>query len=278
MTAEASSGGPRDPASAGAAPGGTGAPGGGFHQSWTRTLVEIGALLAVVALLVLGVRGCAGCTAATLVAQLPPSADMAIGKAGAESMRAQYGATGERPTADQQARSERIFGEIRAALTPEEARILVEPRLTVVVDEQVNAFALPGGEVFVLTGLLERTKDDDDQLRGVLAHEIGHAVHRHGVRSLVRNGIYGLMVTALLGSGEDLVTALVAGASQLDHLQYSRAMESEADTFAVDVLHRAGKSPEGLARFLESLGAQPVPQLLSTHPDSAERAKAIRGR
>jgi predicted Zn-dependent protease len=55
-------------------------------------------------------------------------------------------------------------------------------------------------------------------------------------------------------------------------------MEEEADAFGVDLLARRRKSPEGLARFLESLGSQPVPELLSTHPDPGERAKAIRER
>src|SRR4029453_19619355 len=95
---------------------------------------------------------------------------------------------GSAPSAEQTARVERVFEELRSGRTPEETRALVSPRVTVLKDEQVNAFALPGGEVFVLTGLLDRVKDDDDLLRGVLAHELGHAVHRHGVRSIARHG------------------------------------------------------------------------------------------
>ena len=59
---------------------------------------------------------------------------------------------------------------------------------------------------------------------------------------------------------------------------HSRSMEEEADEFGAMLLERAGHSPEGLAMFLESLESAPVPQLLSTHPDSTERAKAIRER
>ena len=132
--------------------------------------------------------------------------------------------------------------------------------------------------MFVLTGLLERTKGDDSELRGVLAHEIGHAVKRHGVRSLVRNGIFGLVIIFFTGDLNDITTTLIAGASQLDSLSYSRSMEEEADAFGVDLLARRHEDPEGLARFLESLEKQPVPEFLSTHPDSAERAKAIRER
>jgi predicted Zn-dependent protease len=228
-------------------------------------------------LLLLGARGCSGCAASVIVSQLPPETDAAIGKAAGEATRAQH-SMGSEPTAEQKARAEKVFEELRSALTPEEKRILVSPRLTVLVDEQVNAFALPGGEVFVLTGLLDRTKDDDDQLRGVLAHELGHAIKRHGVRSIVRNGIFGLTIALAMGDTSTITTTVIAGASQLDTLSYSRSMEEEADAFGVDLLERCGKSPEGLARFLESLGAQPVPQLLSTHPDPEARAKAIRER
>jgi Zn-dependent protease with chaperone function len=249
----------------------------GFGQSWTRTIVEILVVVAAIALLLVGARGCAGCAASVIVSSLPADVDEAIGKAGGESMRAEHKMS-EPPTAEQSARVLRIFDELRKGLKEDEAKILISPRVTTVTDTQVNAFALPGGEVFVLTGLLDRVKDDDDLLRGVLAHELGHAVHRHGVRSLVRNSVYGLAIAFVMGDLDTLTATLVAGASQLDRLSYSRSMEEEADQFGVDLLLRIGKDPEGLARFLESLESVPVPELLSTHPDSKERAKAIRER
>jgi predicted Zn-dependent protease len=249
----------------------------GFQQSTRRTLAEIGVLVAALLLILASLRGCAGCLTSIVVAQLPPSADAMIGKAGGEAMRLQYG-SGEAPAAEQTARVQRVFDELRESLTPEDKAILVNPRVTVVRDPQVNAFALPGGEVFVLTGLLDRVKEDDDLLRGVLAHELGHAVRRHGMRSLVRNGIYGLAVTFILGGVDEVSATIVAGSSHLDKLQYSRSMEEESDEFGAMLLERAGHNTEGLARFLESLESVPVPELLSTHPDSGERAKAIRER
>lgn len=239
--------------------------------------VEVGVVLLAIVLLILGARGCAGLAANALVSALPPDVDASIGKTAGEAMRAGRSSGGE-PTAEEKARVDRVFEELRSSLTEEEKRILVAPRITVLKDEQVNAFALPGGEVFVLTGLLDRTKDDDAQLRGVLAHEIGHAVKRHGVRSMVRNGIFGLVIVFVTGDLNDITTTLIAGASQLDTLSYSRSMEEEADAFGFDVLARRKEDPEGLARFLESLEKQPVPEFLSTHPDSSERAKALRER
>jgi Zn-dependent protease with chaperone function len=256
---------------------GNGQPRRGFHHSARRTVAELAVIGVAIALLLLGLRGCAGCLSGAIVAALPPSVDEAMGKVGGESLRAQHGA--DRPPADADAaRAARLFDELRAHLTADEARILVSPRLTVTADPQVNAFALPGGEVFVLEGLLRRTEGDDDVLRGVLAHELGHAVRRHGVRSVVRSGIYGLALAYLIGDLDGITAAVIAGGSRLDELSYSRGMEEEADQFGVDLLRRAGHGPEGLARFLEGLESQPVPEILSTHPDSAERARAIRER
>jgi predicted Zn-dependent protease len=250
----------------------------GFGQSWTRTLLEVGVFAAVIALVLLGIRGCAGCAASSIVSALPTNIDATIGKAGGEAMRAQYGAKGGTVTQEQSDRVQRIFDELQKGLTPEEARVLVNPRVTVVADDQVNAFALPAGEVFVLTGLLDRVKEDDDLLRGVLAHELGHAVHRHGVRGLVRNGIYGIALSFIFGDIDAVTGTIIAGASQLDTLSHSRGMEEESDEFGYTLLTRIGKDPEGLARFLESLESAPVPQLLSTHPDSKGRAEGIRKR
>jgi Zn-dependent protease with chaperone function len=252
--------------------------GSGFGQSWKRTAIEVGALLALLGLLLLGIRGCAGCASSAIVSALPADVDASIGKAGGEAMRAQYGMGADKVTPEQRARVEKIWNELRENLTPEETAILVNPRITVVADPQVNAFALPGGEVFVLTGLLDRVKDDDDLIRGVLAHELGHAVHRHGVRGLVRNGIYGIGLSLLFGDLDAVTGTVIAGASRLDRLSHSRSMEEESDDFGVTLLQRAKRDPEGLARFLETLESAPVPELLSTHPDSAGRAKAIRDR
>ncbi len=252
--------------------------GGGFRQSGKRSLIELGvALLAIVVLFFAG-RGCLGCAAEKAADQLPLAVDEKIGEVGAEQFRAQYGVTATQPGEAQVARVERIFGELREALSAEETKILRNPRVTVVVDDQVNAFALPGGEVFVLTGLLDRVGDDDALVRGVIAHEIGHAVRRHGVRLLARRAAFGMTLLMLLGNVDEMVVTLAAGASQLDGLAHSRDMETEADEFGVDLLRRAGHDADGLARFMESLGSQPVPQLLSTHPDPLERAAVIRSK
>jgi predicted Zn-dependent protease len=235
--------------------------------------------MVLVALLLayLGLRGCSGWVADRAVDRLPPSVDAAVGKSAAESTRAEHG-RGPAPSAADQQRVERVFDELRTALSAEQAKALGEPRVTVLGDSAINAFALPGGEVFVLTGLLGRVGDDDGLLRAVLAHELGHAVLRHGLRSLARNAAFGMMVSFVIGDLDQMTATLLAGASQLDKLHYSRTMENESDEFGAELLERSKHDPEDLARFLETLESAPVPELLSTHPDSAERAKAIRAR
>ena len=253
----------------------TDTPATGFRQSGKRTAAEVGVVLVVLLVLFFGGRGCIGWTAAKTVDFVPATVDEKVGAAGAEQFRAQYAASGE-PTEAQVERVRRVFDELRGALTDDEKAVLVNPRVTVVVDDTPNAFALPGGEVFVLTGLLERVGNDDDMLRGVLAHELGHAIKRHGMRGLARRAAFGVVIATIVGEVDEMVVTLAAGAGELDRLAHSRDMESEADAFGVDLLKRTGHSPEGLARFLESLGSQPVPELLSTHPEPVERAEAIR--
>jgi predicted Zn-dependent protease len=255
----------------------TGAAGFSAAQSWKRTALELGVVaLVAVALFFLG-RNVLGCAAEAAAMQLPASVDAKIGSVAAEQIRATH--FGKAPSEEQVERVARIFAEVVSKLEPAEKSALGDPRVTVVVDQTPNAFALPGGEVFVLTGLLERvgTGDDGDgQLRGVLAHELGHAVRRHGVRLLARRVAFNVALALIFSEGDTLTNTLVGGAAQLQGLSNSRGMETEADDFGVGLLERGGFDREGLARFLESLGSQPVPQILSTHPDPVARAKRIR--
>ncbi len=248
----------------------------GFGRDKRRRNLEILGLVALLVLVVLGARACLGYSADLLARNLPYSIDAKIGETAAEQMRAQYN-LGKQPSEAQKERVQRIFDELLDSLAPADREVLSQPRVTVVVDDTPNAFALPGGEVFVLTGLLDRVGDDDAQLRGVLAHELGHAVKRHGLRNLARSAALGIVLSLVLGT-DDFMTTLIAGAAHLDSLSYSRGMESEADAFGTELMLKTGHDVEGLARFLESLGRQPVPELLSTHPDPAERAEEIRAR
>lgn len=148
------------------------------------------------------------------------------------------------------------------------------PRIQVLNGPEVNAVAAPGGQVLVFRGLLAQASAPDE-VAGVLAHEFGHVLHRHGFRALVRASGIGLFASVLLG-GSDLGTVAVA----LMALSYTRGFEEEADAFASDLLRGAGYGTEGLASFFTRMErASPsgtgVWAYLRTHPNTGERAARL---
>src|SRR5438067_7122963 len=116
-----------------------------------------------------------------------------------------------------------------------------------------NAFALPGGRVYVLSGLLAQAQSPDE-LAGVLAHEFGHVVRRDALRRLIRDGgtsfLVGLMFGDVTGSG----AVLMAGRALLS-ASYSRDDERGADGFAVMVMHRLGRPTAPLGALLTRITA-----------------------
>ena len=156
----------------------------------------------------------------------------------------------------------------------------------VVNSDVVNAFALPGGYVYVNRGLIERA-DNVSEFAGVLAHEIGHVAERHSIEQLQRaqNANLGLNVLygVLLGrnpSGLEQAGIQVGGSAVF--AGYGRDAEREADAVGVRYMVRAGYNPNGMATFFEELLSmqqrQPsrVAQWFSTHPTTQERVNNTR--
>jgi predicted Zn-dependent protease len=152
-----------------------------------------------------------------------------------------------------------------------------------VIDEpQPNAFAIPGGYIFVFTGLLTKLSNEDE-LAGVLAHELGHVAHNHFFQD--RNQILALnlatLAALLLTGGHPAALAFPLGASYHLQLAYSREHEAEADASAVGYLRHAGYDPAGLARFFETLERYErfnpplVPAYFTTHPGVADRLRVV---
>jgi beta-barrel assembly-enhancing protease len=153
----------------------------------------------------------------------------------------------------------------------------------VVNQKEVNAFALPGGPVYVNVGTIQTT-DNEAELAGVMAHEISHIVQRHGTRQASRQMMAELplgFIGALLGRGGALgqLTAMVGSVGvQSIFLHYSRQAESEADLLGTDIMYDTGFDPHALARFfakLEQEGGLRGPQFLSDHPDPGNRVEAV---
>ena len=141
-----------------------------------------------------------------------------------------------------------------------------------------NAFALPGGRVYLFEGLLAKAKNADE-IAGVLAHEFGHLKHRDGTRNLIYNGgtsfLIGLLFGDVTGSG-----ALVFASRSLITASYSREAEQNADTFSIDVMHRLNRSPKPMGELLFRVTGNEAGKglsVLSNHPlteDRLERMKA----
>ena len=156
----------------------------------------------------------------------------------------------------------------------------------VVNSDVVNAFALPGGHVYVNRGIIERA-DNLSEFAGVVAHEVAHVAERHSVEQLQRaqNANLGLSVLygVLLGRAPSTVerAGIQVGGSAV-FAGYTRDAEREADREAVSYMVRAGYNPIGLATFFEELlemqRRQPsgVQQWFSTHPTTQERVSATR--
>jgi hypothetical protein len=102
-----------------------------------------------------------------------------------------------------------------------------------------NAFALPGGKVYLFDGLLAKA-DNADEIAGVLAHELGHLKHRDSMRGLIRDGSTSFLIGLLFG---DITgsSALIFGSRTLVTSSHSREAETNADGFAIDVMHRLGR-------------------------------------
>ena len=151
------------------------------------------------------------------------------------------------------------------------------PKVTVIRSDIPNAFALPGGQAYYFSALLERTRSADE-FAGVLAHELGHVVYRHGLEGLVSTSATGLLIGFILGDLTGLSVAGGLGAALID-TRFSREAEREADRFALAAAQRLGFRPAGLADLLDRLSEDDrmsrALALLSTHPLTAERRLAL---
>lgn len=145
-------------------------------------------------------------------------------------------------------------------------------------DKTLNAFAVPGGYLYVYTGLIKYL-DTEDQLAGVMGHEIAHAANRHSTQQMTR--VYGLQALLQIATGKadpGLIEQLAVG---LLSLKFSRKHEAEADDYSVVYLCETDMYAGGAAGFFQKIQAQGgsrQPEFLSTHPDPGNRVKSIKAK
>ncbi|HSZ94858.1 MAG TPA: M48 family metallopeptidase [Bradyrhizobium sp.] len=149
-------------------------------------------------------------------------------------------------------------------------------RATVLNTPVPNAFALPGGKVYLFNGLLARA-NDPDEIAGVLAHELGHVSHRDNTRNMIYSGgtsfLIGLLFGDVTGSG-----ALIFASRSLFTASYSREAEQNADNFSIEVMHRLGRptKPMGdlIFRVTGNQGDNTL-SILANHPLTEDRLKHL---
>ncbi|WP_428247884.1 M48 family metallopeptidase [Ferrovibrio sp.] len=165
---------------------------------------------------------------------------------------------------------------LRLEMAPPPMRLPIT--VTVLRSPMVNAFALPGGQILITSGLLDNVFNEQ-ALAGILAHEMGHVNARHNVAGLLRSSAYGVMLGLLLG---DVITGvgLVGGFQHVLDSAFSREFEAEADEAALRRLLAAGFDPAQVAGFFDRLAEHEavlkLPGFLSTHPGSEGRAAFFR--
>lgn len=150
-------------------------------------------------------------------------------------------------------------------------------------DRTVNAFALPGGRIFITAALYDRL-ENEAQLAGVLGHEIGHVIHRHGAEHMAKGQLGQAIVTGVaIGTSDQesgrFATLATAMANQMLQLKYSRSDELESDSAGLVYMAQAGYDPSEMRKVMEILKAASRrgggANIFATHPDPNARVQKI---
>ena len=148
---------------------------------------------------------------------------------------------------------------------------------TIIKDDQINGFTIPGGNIYVFSGLLKMA-ETPEEVAAVLAHEIGHAEKRHVVTKLIKE-LTATAIVSILSGGDPSILAQIL--KDIAGNSFDRKQEEESDKFALELLEKAGISPKSLARFFERLNEKNLDyneelEILMTHPHNDKRIDQVR--
>ncbi len=213
--------------------------------------------------------------------RIPPPLEVRLGKNIARQLTVILAATQARTESEITCTSpggDRVLADIASRLE-QAAQTHLPITVTVIDHPMINAFALPGGQILLFRGLIENA-DSAEEVVGVLAHEVGHVLHRHPTEIALKNTAGAGLVSILVGDFTG-GAALAAATQLLLTSSNTRDAERQADATAVQLLNDLGISAEPLASFFtktdtdtESLDG--ILGYLSTHPADADRAATIR--
>jgi len=165
---------------------------------------------------------------------------------------------------------ERLVARLEAA-----AALPLPVELAVLRKSQANAFALPGGRIYVFEGLINKAQTADE-VAGVIAHELGHVAHRDSTRSVIQTAglsfLFGMVLGDFVGGG-----AVVMASRTLLQNSYSREVEERADRYSSELMVKVGGNPHALGDILVRIEGSNHPgmKLLLDHPDTRDRIAAI---
>lgn len=205
----------------------------------------------------------AGCNTAGLVSTQD---EIAVGREAAKEVERQY------PVSKDAAANERVNKIAQELIAHANPRKGIEYQFKVLNVDDINAFSLPGGWIYVNKGLLDAVKNDDDQLAGVIAHEIGHVQLRHHAKMMGRQEIYGIAIGTLTKGNTQQWANIFAN---LNLLSWSRKEEYEADRAAIDYTFASKYNPDGIITFFKYLMSKNKESrtlaFLRTHPLTENR-------
>lgn len=220
--------------------------------------------------------------------QLSPQQEVVLGQQSSPKMAAQFGGLLQDATVQNYVSQVggRIVQRSSAAQAPS-PNAGYPFKFYVLSDPQtINAFALPGGPVFITVALLKRLKTEA-QLAGVLGHEIGHVVARHGAEHLAKQQLGASLVNAVGIAASDnpndaqRAAVLAQAVNQLVSLRYGRNDELESDQLGFRFIREAGYKPTGILELMQILGATRKsgggqPEFFSTHPNPENRLERLK--
>ena len=221
-------------------------------------------------------------TGETQRVQLSPQQEIVIGRQSAPEMAAQHGNL--YPDRALQDYVDFVGNKVvqssaaKDSPYPFEFHLLRDP-------QTVNAFALPGGQVFITAALMSRL-NSEAQLAGVLGHEVGHVIGRHGAEHLAKQQLGSALVNAVgIAASDDPRNArqaaiLASAVNQMVNLKYGREDELESDRLGFQFMTEAGYNPKGIVELMEILNsargsAGEQPDFFSTHPNPANRIEKL---
>ena len=208
---------------------------------------------------------------------MSPEQEIALGYKSAPEMAAQMGGLSQNEKAQALVKQlgQRLVSQSFAAKSPYKFsfHVLADPRT-------VNAFALPGGPIFVTEGLLRLLKTEAE-LAGVLGHEIGHVIARHSSERLAKQQLtQGLLGALVVGSGDYTTAQIGQVVGSMINMSYGREDELESDALGVRIMAEAGYDPRAMMRVMEVLakasGGSRQPEFTSTHPAPENRSARIK--